>query len=576
MPKRKLYLPGFFDEVKREKLTKRKLDQPWDSADFARDRLRGLNFLKVAAYVIAFVFLLRLFFLQVIEADKNKNLSEGNRIQLVPVEAVRGRVLDRFGKVLAQSQREYYLEKNGTEVKISDSQVKELERQGLASENFEGELGKIIPRVSRHYTMDSKIAHALGYVSAVTAEDLKAQTSLSGIDSVGRLGVEATYDDFLRGKNGKKLIEVDARGHKVSVLGAEEAKDGGDVSLTIDSTLQEITYNALKKQTDKIGTHRGAVIVQNPSTGEILALVSLPAFDPGNIGASVADRDKPYLDRATQGVYPPGSIFKIATALAGLESGKINKDTEVEDVGEFSLGDVKFSNWFYTQYGQKDGVLKLERAIARSNDIFFYRAAELTGLENIRKMAIKLGFGQKTGVDLLGEELGLVPDEVWKKAQFNLVWFPGDTMHLGIGQGFMLVTPMQIEQMAGFTATGKLMKPYLVSAVNSNLGQVKIGSKVVAENLVSKENFDLVRSGMKMACQKGGTGWPFFDAPYVVGCKTGTAEQAEGNPNAWFTAFAPFDSPKVAITVVVDDGGEGSTVAGPVAREILDWYFKNR
>ena len=380
----------------------------------------------------------------------------------------------------------------------------------------------------------------------------------------------------MAGENGKRLVEVDAQGKKISVLGKTDPKAGQDIVLAVDASLQKVSFEALKKQAEKAGSKKGAVIVTNPNTGEILALVSLPAFDPVNVGQAIVSEERPLFDRATVGTYPPGSVFKIISALAGLESGKINRDTEIEDVGEFELGGAKFSNWFYNQYGGRDGFLKIDRAIARSNDIFFFRLAERTGLEPIRKMAIKFGFGQKTGIDLSDEGLGLVPDEVWKKATLKEGWFTGDTLHLGIGQGFLLATPMQINSMTAYMASGKLLKPHLAMEIKSGGGKVKIEDKVLASNLVSASNFNLVREGMRQACQKGGTGWPFFEAPYIVGCKTGTAEKFEGNPHAWFTAFAPFDRPRVAITVLVEDGGEGSSVAGPVAKEILDWYFKNR
>lgn len=536
--------------------------------------VRNLTVFKLAALLVAGIFLVRLFILAVPQGERNRALSENNRVRLVPVEALRGSIYDRSGKLLASSIREYFLFKNGKESQITEPQVRELEASGLASFDFEGELGKIEQRVSRKYSLGEKSAHVLGYTALADVNDVEANPNLLPIDSVGKFGAEATYDNFLKGTNGKKLIEVDAVGRKVSLLGSEPDVIGSDLRLTLDGSMQEIVYGALKKQADKAGSKKGAAVVQDPYTGEILVLASYPAFDPENIAASVTDKNKPYFNRVIQGVYPPGSVFKIVTALAGLESGKVTRDTEIEDVGEFFLGDVRFSNWFYSQYGQKDGVLKIERAIARSNDIFFYRLAEMTSLEAIRKMAISLGFGQKTGIDLPSEEFGLVPDDVWKKAQLGQVWFPGDTMHLGIGQGFMLVTPMQISQMTSFMASGKLMRPYLVSTIKTKSTEVNVAPKVVADNLVKGENFELVRSGMKMACQKGGTGWPFFDAPYTVGCKTGTAERAEGNPNAWFTAFAPFDKPQLAVTVIVEDGGEGSSVAGPVAREILDWWFK--
>lgn len=534
--------------------------------------LRSLAFFKFVAVIVIAIFVFRLFFLTVIEGAKNRSLSDNNRIALVPKEALRGQIYDRNGKILASSSLEYYLIGAWEESKISQAQVAELEGLGLASLNFQGELGKVEARVVRSYPLGEKAAHVLGYTARVSQLDLQDMQTFTGIDSVGKVGVEASYDSFLRGRNGRDLIEVDSVGHKVSILGSEKSEAGGDLKLTIDGALQDFTYFVLKRQADKVGSKKAAAIIEDPNAGEILALVSYPSFDPENIAASVADREEPYFNRAISGVYPPGSVFKIVSALAGLESGRVNRDTEVEDVGEFYLGDVRFANWFYLQYGQKDGILKLERAIARSNDIFFYRLAEIVGLDPIRQMAIKLGFGQKTGIDLSGEEFGLVPDEVWKKAQFGQVWFPGDTMHLGIGQGFMLVTPTQVSQMTSFMASGKVMKPYIVSSINKSGSDIKVGPEVMAENLVKRENFEVVRTGMKMACQRGGTGWPFFDAPYVVGCKTGTAERAEGNPNAWFTAFAPFGNPQIAVTVLIEDGGEGSSVAGPVAREILDFY----
>ena len=418
-------------------------------------------------------------------------------------------------------------------------------------------------------------AHVLGYTSVVQGDEVKK--GQSKVQAVGRLGLEQNYNDFLTGKPGGKLIEVDARERKVSILGERAAVGGRNIYSTIDLPLQKIAYELLAQHTQSVGTKKGAVVAQNPQTGEILALASSPSFDPEDIGKSVSDLEKPFFNRATQGSYPPGSIFKIVTALAGLDSGLIDENTQIEDVGEFELGSSKFSNWFFNQYGKRDGVLKIQKAIARSNDIFFYRVAEKVGLETLRRMAIKLGFGQKTGIDLPAEAVGLVPDEVWKKSAYGQDWFLGDTMHMGIGQGFLLATPIQINMATSYMASGKLMKPYLVSKIDGESGSaVNLGSKVLGQDLVSRANFDLVRSGMRDACRVGGTGAPFFNAPYEVGCKTGTAEKTLGNPHAWFTVFAPFDKPTIAVTILIEDGGEGSVVAAPVAREIINWWIINR
>ena len=550
-----------------------------DSDDPAREVPPGRIF---AFYILtglaAVLFLLGLFNLTIIKGEENRRLSDENRIRLVDIEQERGRILDRNGKVVADSERVYFLKKGSKFTKVSEVQVNDLQSQGLASENFEGELGLIVQEVERNYPQATASAHLIGYVSGPQEKDTQEGQQISPVEKIGRLGIEEYYDDFLRGKLGKKLIEVDSQEKKVTILGTEEPKVGATLNLTLDSALQKAAFDALKKGIETAKVKKGALIVQDPQSGGILALVSFPSFDPDNIQKS-KDEDQPFFNRAISGVYPPGSVFKIATSLAGLESGQITKDTEIEDVGEFEIAGTKFANWYFLTYGKKDGVLKIERAIARSNDIFFFRVAERTGLDAIRQMAKKLGFGQKTGVDLPGEAFGLLPDEVWKKSTLGDQWFLGDTLHLAIGQGFMLTTPAQVNLMTSYMASGKIYKPHVVSKIEDlpdGAKPVEIGPKVIAQDLVKGDNFNLVREGMKKACEQGGTGFPFFAAPYKVGCKTGTAEKALGNPHAWFTAFAPFDNPQITITVIIEDGGEGSAVAAPVAREILDWLSKNK
>lgn len=536
------------------------------------DRLKLFFF---ATLVIFAIFFFRLFGLSIISGDKNRELAENNRIKLLLTEPARGMIFDRNGKILARSQKVYVLKKDDKSVEISRETADQLKREKLADENFEGTLGQIYLEERRIYPLGEATSHVLGYLTQAANEDLEEHPKLNNQSNVGRLGVEASFENFLEGTYGKELVEVDAGGKNISILGKVSDVRGRDIHLAIDSDLQQVAYNALKKQTERIGTKRGAIVVSDPNSGQILALSSIPSFDPNDIGKYVTDSNKPFFDRAIQGTYPPGSIFKIVTALAGLESGKITADTEIEDVGEFSIGDTKFANWYFLEYGGRDGNLKVERAIARSNDIFFFRVAQKLGLVTLRQMAIKLGFGQKTGIDLEDEAFGLVPDEVWKKSTFDTPWYEGDTLHMGIGQGFMLVTPMQINSLISLVATGKFYKPYVVYQIDGDR-QIKIEPRVKAEKIVSDKNLGLVREGMRGACKTGGTGWPFFDAPYSVGCKTGTAEKSQGNPHAWFSVFAPYDAPKVVVTVVIEDGGEGSSVAAPVAREVLDWYFKNR
>ena len=570
-PRKKLaerlkYAVGLESAIKRERVDRFHFRKKETDDSLTELRLPIFYFGVLA---ILFIFLARLFSLTVISGSYNRELADNNRIRLLTIEAARGDILDRNGEVVAFSRRALILEKDQLTSEISENTAKELTDQGLAGEDFEGTLGKIQIEVRRLYPLGEDLAHVLGYVSQVAPEDV-IQRGIGASDGIGRLGIESTYDNFLRGKSGKKLVEVDASEKRVSILGTVEGVSGKTIHLTIDSKLQKVAAGALKKQLSKTGSRGGALVVTKVVTGEVLALVSLPSFDPSDIGRFVTSDQKPLFNRAVQGNYPPGSVFKIVSALAGLESGEITKETEIEDVGEFTLGGERFSNWFYNTYGRRDGILKIDRAIGRSNDIFFYRLGEKTGQMPISQMAIKLGLGQKTGIDLGDESLGLVPDEVWKSSSLEEDWYLGDTLHLAIGQGFILTTPIQINSLTAFMAGGSLMKPYLVAKIEPD---TTIGPKILGQNLVKDGNFKKVREGMKLACQTGGTGWPFFNAKYSVGCKTGTAEISQGNPHAWFTAFAPYDNSQVAITVLVENGGEGSSVAAPVALEVLDWYF---
>lgn len=537
--------------------------------------VRISSFYLVLLFVLL-VFLGRLFLLSVVSADRYKDLAENNRIKLIEIEAERGNILDRRGQVIAESLRSFALVAGGKETLITKEQVNDLEKEGLAGENFEGELGYIKQAVLRKYTLGLAASHVLGYISKVTEEEVSENPTISIVNSTGKIGVEEVFDSFLQGRVGKRLIEVDASGNNVSILGEEVPQKGRDVQTTIDANLQKVAFDALTKQVEKVGTKRGAVVIQNPNTGEVLALASSPSFNAEDIGKYVTDENKPFFNRAIQGVYPPGSVFKISSAFAGLENGAVDQNTEIEDVGFFELGGQRFSNWYFNQYGRKDGLVKIDRAIARSNDIYFYRVAEKVGIDNLRKMAISLGFGQKTGIDLPAEAFGLVPDGVWKKSTYGEDWYLGDTMHLGIGQGFMLTTPLQINSMISYAASGKLIKPYVVSKISGEGGnEVNFTPQVKTENLVNAQNLAIVRDGMKKACETGGTAFPFFNTSYRVGCKTGTAERELGNPHAWFSAYAPLDDPQITITVLVENGGEGSSVAAPVAKEILDWWNRN-
>jgi len=553
-----------------------------------------LSFFPLVLILVIVIIFARLFVLQIIQGKESRQRSENNRILLRPIHAPRGVVFDRNGKFLARNTAGFRLVK-GTEVKVLDRDTAlALESQGLVTEGIEeGELGRLEIDSVRQYIQGPQTVHLLGYVSQISQEELESGNfaNYSVGDRIGRLGIEEFYEKYLRGTDGAELVEVDALGEKLRLLGERKPKAGDNLYLAIDIDLQKKMFETLKAQVEKIGSSGGTAIAQNPQTGEILGLVSVPAFDNNQIikGMSqenftklVSDPQKPMFDRAIGGTYPPGSIFKMVSALAGLESGKILPSTQFEDTGEIFLGEYRFPNWYYVSYGKKEGMLDIVGAIRRSNDIFFYRVGQVVGEEILGRWAKKLGLGEKLGIDLPGEESGLVPTREWKEKVKGEIWLPGNTLHMAIGQGDVLATPLQLTNLTSFVAnSGTLFVPHLATRIVDQEGKVSksFGSEILAQNIVSRGNLDLVRTGLKLACGEGGTGWPFFDFAkkhdgMMVGCKTGTAEFAGNEPHAWFTVFAPFDNPKIALTILIENGGEGSSIAGPVAREILDWYFQ--
>jgi penicillin-binding protein 2 len=574
-------LTSFLDERAIKKKEKRVSD--WRFAFF--------YFVLILSFIVIFG---RLFVLQVIEGKVNLLRSENNRIQIQPIHAPRGVIFDQKGEILARNTAGFRLIL-GNDVKIVDRDTAlDLESKGLVSEGLEEkELGRLEIDSIRQYPANEASAHLLGYISQISADEYKGKYSNYEIgDRVGRVGIEETYENYLKGKDGGRLVEVDAKGKEIRLLGEKEPKAGNNLYTSIDLGLQNKMYEALTNQVAKTGSVGGVAIAQNPQTGEILGLVSYPSYDANKIviglktdefSKLVSDTSQPMFNRALSGTYPPGSIFKIATSLSGLESKKIDKDTQIEDTGEIFLGEYRFSNWYFNQYGKKEGMLNIVTAIKRSNDVFFYRLGQLVGEKILGDWAKKLGLGEKLGIDMPGEASGLVPTEEWKKKVKGEIWMPGDTLHMAIGQGDVLATPLQILNMTSFVANnGTLFKPRIVEKIEDQNGKVikNFNDEVLAKNLVEKKNLDLVREGMKEACAEGGTGWTFFDFskkhPGIdVACKTGTAE-AGANPHAWFTVFAPFDKPKIALTVLVENSGEGSSISGPVAREILDWYFTSQ
>ena len=491
----------------------------------------------------------RLSELQIIKGNYFRTLAEGNRIRRVPIVAARGKILARGGEILVGNK------------------VEDL--AGVSQD-------EIITEYVRDYPLGPKFAHLSGYLGEVNPEEVgkinpecPEKGPRQGGTLVGRSGLEEGYECLLAGIDGEELVEVDTGGRKIRTLGKRNPTTGHDLKTSIHLGLQE-------KVAEVMAEVKGAAIVVEPATGRILALYSSPSFDPKlfiektdseKISQLLTDENLPLFNRAIGGQYHPGSVFKPLVAIAALEEGKVDKNYLFEDKGVITIktlyGDFSYYNWYFSQYGATEGKINLARAIARSTDTFFYTLGELLGINKLVEWEKKFGLGEGTGIDIPGEIGGLVPSPEWKEKAKGEPWFLGNTYHVSIGQGDLSLTPLEVTRITSTIANG------------GRLCSFKIGEEGDCQDLKIKEvNLSLVKEGMVEACRPGGTGYTFFDFKPQVACKTGTAETNEdGKTHAWFTVFAPADFPEVAATVLVERGGEGSKVAGPLAREILDYWF---
>lgn len=528
------------------------------------------------AVVLFFVIFLRLFHLQIVEGRQNRELADGNRIQVKIIHAPRGVIYDRNGKILADNSPAFRLN-DPASTKHKVRLVSREQAMKWEVKNDPRFLDLEVDNV-RNYPLGEEFAHVVGFMGEISEEQLKKKefkNYLAG-DQIGQFGLESQYEKTLRGIDGGEIIEVDSKGRKIRALRYEPSKSGGNIYLSIDALLQEQIFQTMKKTLAETNSCCGAAVALDPGNGKILALVSLPSFDPNIFSKNDNDAaiseifsrsDSPVLNRAIGGTYPPGSTFKIVSSLAALASGKISADTTFEDTGVMYLGPYQFSNWYFNQYGKTEGSVNLTKAIERSNDTYFYKVAQIIGEKSLVEWSKKLALGAKLGIDLPGEQTGLVPTDEWKQKNYEQPWYPGDTLHMAIGQGFVLTTPLQVLGITSYIAgDGILYKPELLLSSQP---------QVLVSNLLSKEKIDLVKGGMKLVPKNGGTAWPFFTFPVATAGKTGTAEYGDpkNRTHAWYTSFAPIDNPKIVLTVLVEGGGEGSSVAAPIAKEAYRWYF---
>lgn len=538
-----------------------------------------MTILMVIFLVGFFIIFFRLFHLQVVMGPYHRILANTNRVQIRTIHAPRGVIYDRNGKVLAENNPGFRLE--GKFISRDES----LKLEGSNDSRFNLlEIDTI-----RSYPQGLAFSHVLGYVGEVNQDELDSSryVNYKRGDRVGRTGVEEVYEAYLKGVDGAEIVEIDANGKKIRTLRYKPPIPGNNIHLGIDAALQKFTYEQIKGQIEKLGVCCGGAVGQDPKTGEVLFLVSIPSYD-GNIfndplrqseiDELFSDKKTPLLNRVIAGIYPPGSTFKIAAGLAALSSGKFTKDTQIEDTGVMSLGPYTFANWYFTEYGKKEGPMNLVSALKRSNDIYFYHVGEKVGEKVIGEVARKIGFGKRLGIDLPGEEDGLIPDNDWKLKKFGQIWFPGDSLHLAIGQGFILATPLQVLAETSFIAAdGKLMQPHLISKITRHDGSVikKFQFDPVAQNLFPADHIQIIQDGLEAVTAPGGTAWPFFTFAIPTAGKTGSSEygEASGRTHAWYSAYAPLDNPAIALTVLIEAGGEGSSQAAPVVKQIFNWYF---
>jgi penicillin-binding protein 2 len=581
----------------------------------------------------------RLVYLQILRHDYYLELSQGNRVRLDPIPASRGLILDRNGSVLADNEPAYQLELIREQVPDLDDTLRRLTALGLleaddieetrrtiySRRSFDSvpvrlrltdeEIGRfavhryefpgvdLATRQTRHYPYGSLGVHALGYVSAISEQDLQRidRASYAGTALIGKLGVESSYERALHGRNGYREILVNAQGRSVQRQGAyapqlrsQPPTAGDDLVLSIDLAAQRAAEEGL-------GEHRGAVVAIDPTNGDVLALASKPGFDPALFARGVTRSeyaqlsesiDKPLFNRALRGTYPSGSTIKPVIALAGLTYHNVDPQKQEFCAGIFHLPGSRLV--FREGKTGRHGYLDLEHAIAKSCDVYFYGLAAKIGVEHIAAFMAPFGYGELTGIDISGEKPGILPSPEWKKKTFkrpqDQVWFPGETVNFGVGQGYLLVTPLQLAHVASVLAErGKSFRPRLVTGVRDAAGHITPIAPVANKAIegVSAADWDLVLNGMKGAATYGTAAAVSKGATYSIAGKTGTAQVftvsrserltdkvAERlKDHAWFIAFAPAEAPRIAIAVLVENGGFGASAAAPIARKVMDAYL---
>ena len=589
------------------------------------------------AFVLAAfsLLLVRFVYLQVVQYDYYRTKAEDNRISIVPIMPNRGLILDRNGVVLARNYSAYTLEISPGKVTDLEKTINELEtvveirpsdrarfkrlmieakgadslpiRTRLTDEEvakfavnryrFPGV--DIQARLFRQYPLSEEASHVTGYIGRINEHDLERideadlGANYKGTDHIGKTGLEQSYENELHGITGYEQVEVDSAGRGVRTLSRTSPTPGNNLVLTLDMKLQQVAEQAF-------GDNRGALVAIEPATGGILAFVSKPGFDPNlfvdGIDPASWDQlnnspDRPMVNRALAGTYPPGSTFKPYMALAGLELGKRTQQQTIFDPGYFIFGGHRFRDDKPGGHGTVD----MYKSLVVSCDTYYYMLGNDLGIDNIAHFIGQFGFGAKTGIDVEGEATGVLPSQEWKRKRFKRPeqqkWYAGETISVGIGQGYNAYTPLQMAQaMATLANNGVMYRPHLVNYIEN----IKTGERTLIEPKLKRtiklkpENLDFIKRALAGVNIEGTGARAFAKAEYTSGGKTGTAQVVAMKQNekynekhvterhrdhALFVAFAPLESPKIALAVVVENAGFGARAAAPIARQVLDYYL---
>lgn len=577
-----------------------------------------LNVLQFGIFFLLGIISFRIISFQVIKGEKYRKISEENRIVIYPQPSTRGKIFDKNMGVVVDNKPSFVVlfsrqTMEDEEVKNVITKVARLLQRNdefahtllsktktIPGKNFS--LLKIAENISKYqamrlaekipqlpgvvvriepvrvYKWGTSASHITGYVREASLGELSENTVLKAGDVIGKNGIEKQYDEILRGIDGGSQVEVNSRGIQKRILETVEPVDGDSIVLTIDKKIQTALSNNMQG-------HTGVAIAIDPNTGGLLGLASYPEYNPNvfisglnywSVPYLLKSKEKPLWNRALQGQYPPGSVYKMVTAFAGLASGAITPQTVINCKGFIELG--KYKQRFRCWAREGHGDMRLSDAIAHSCDVYFYEVGLKLGPTKLNDWAEKFGFGIKTDIDLPSEEKGLTPDKSWKKAKLHQDWYDGDTVNMSVGQGYIWTTPIQIAQFTSAIANGGIVfTPHILKKIIDAQGNVKFENvpKIKRKLDITAENFSAVKKGM-MEAVRYGTGKNAKVVGLSVSGKTGTAQNPQGGDHAWFVCFAPSFKPKIALVVMVEHGGGGGEVAAPIAKKMLEEIFDKK